>query len=65
MRLTLYSKAGYVCDQIILLSALVLDGTLEQLLRLRGGVIELGALWVPLCLKILVERADPLRGSPC
>ena len=29
------------------LSAMVLDGTLEQFPRLRGGVIELGALWVP------------------
>jgi predicted TIM-barrel fold metal-dependent hydrolase len=29
------------------LSAMVLDGTLEQFPRLRGGIIELGALWVP------------------
>jgi predicted TIM-barrel fold metal-dependent hydrolase len=29
------------------LSAMVLDGTLEQFPRLRGGVIELGGLWVP------------------
>jgi predicted TIM-barrel fold metal-dependent hydrolase len=29
------------------LSAMVLDGTLEQFPRLHGGAIELGALWVP------------------
>ncbi len=29
------------------LSAMVLDGTLEQFPRLRGAAIELGALWVP------------------
>jgi hypothetical protein len=34
-------------------SALVLDGTLEQFPRLRGGVIELGALWVVPWLKRL------------
>ncbi|MGH7841497.1 MAG: amidohydrolase family protein [Candidatus Binataceae bacterium] len=35
------------------LSALVLDGTFEQFPRLRGGVIELGALWVVPWLKRL------------
>lgn len=34
------------CPAEAFLSALVLDGTLEQFPRLRGGVIELGALWV-------------------
>ncbi|HZP46486.1 MAG TPA: amidohydrolase family protein [Candidatus Binataceae bacterium] len=29
------------------LSAMVLDGTLEEFPRLRGAAIELGALWVP------------------
>jgi predicted TIM-barrel fold metal-dependent hydrolase len=35
------------------LSAMVLDGTFEQFPRLRGGVIELGALWVVPWLKRL------------
>jgi uncharacterized protein len=35
------------------LSAMVLDGTLEQFPRLRGGVIELGAMWVVPWLKRL------------
>jgi predicted TIM-barrel fold metal-dependent hydrolase len=51
------------------LSALVLDGTLEQFPRLRGGVIELGALWVPLWLKRLdiaqqnFARTEPVLGT--
>ncbi|MGO9264890.1 MAG: amidohydrolase family protein [Candidatus Binataceae bacterium] len=35
------------------LSMMVLDGTLEQFPRLRAGVIELGALWVPSWLRRL------------
>jgi predicted TIM-barrel fold metal-dependent hydrolase len=35
------------------LSAMILDGALEQFPRLRGGVIELGALWVVPWLKRL------------
>jgi len=51
------------------LSALVLDGTLEQFPRLRGEVIELGALWVPLWLKRLdiaqqnFARTGPVLGT--
>jgi predicted TIM-barrel fold metal-dependent hydrolase len=41
------------CPAEAFLSAMVLDGTLEQFPRLRGGVIELGALWVPAWLRRL------------
>ncbi|HVN91825.1 MAG TPA: amidohydrolase family protein [Candidatus Binataceae bacterium] len=41
------------------LSAMVLDGTLEQFPRLRGGVIEMGALWVPPWLR----RLDVAQGA--
>src|ERR1700730_16541938 len=47
------------------LSAMVLDGTLEQFPRLRGGVIELGALWVPAWLRRLdVAQQAFVRGEP-
>ena len=51
------------------LSALVLDGTLEQFPRLRGGVIELGALWVIPWMKRLdiaqqaFARTEPVLGT--
>jgi predicted TIM-barrel fold metal-dependent hydrolase len=47
------------------LSTLVLDGTLEQFPRLRGGVIELGALWVVPWLKRLdVAQSAFARTEP-
>ena len=47
------------------LSAMVLDGTLEQFPRLRGGVIELGALWVVPWLKRLdVAQMAFAKGEP-
>ncbi|HZP46487.1 MAG TPA: amidohydrolase family protein [Candidatus Binataceae bacterium] len=47
------------------LSALVLDGTLEQFPRLRGGVIELGALWVPPWLRRLdIAQQAFAKGEP-
>jgi predicted TIM-barrel fold metal-dependent hydrolase len=47
------------------LSAMVLDGTLEQFPRLRGGVIELGALWVvPWLRRLDVAQQAFARGEP-
>lgn len=47
------------------LSALVLDGTLEQFPRLRGGVIELGAMWVAPWLKRLdIAQQVFVKGEP-
>jgi predicted TIM-barrel fold metal-dependent hydrolase len=52
------------------LSAIVLDGTLEQFPRLRGGVIELGAMWVVPWLKRLdvaqnaFARTEPSLALP-
>jgi predicted TIM-barrel fold metal-dependent hydrolase len=47
------------------LSAMVLDGTLEQFPRLRGGIIELGALWVVPWLKRLdVAQSAFARTEP-
>jgi predicted TIM-barrel fold metal-dependent hydrolase len=52
------------------LSAMVLDGTLEQFPRLRGGVIELGALLVPPWLRRLdvaqqaFARTEPVLALP-
>ncbi|MGO9264891.1 MAG: amidohydrolase family protein [Candidatus Binataceae bacterium] len=46
-------------------SAMVLDGTLEQFPRLRGGVIEFGALWVPSWLRRLdVAQQAFVRTEP-
>ena len=46
-------------------SAMVLDGTLEQFPRLRGGVIEFGALWVPSWLQRLdVAQQAFVRTEP-
>jgi predicted TIM-barrel fold metal-dependent hydrolase len=42
------------------LSVLVLDGVLERHRRLRGGVIELGATWVPGMLRRLDHAVDNL-----
>ena len=42
------------------LSVLVLDGVLERHPRLRGGVIELGATWVPGMLRRLDHAVDNL-----
>ena len=52
------------------LSVMVLDGTLEQFPRLRGGAIELGALWVPSWLRRLdvaqqaFARSEPRLALP-
>jgi predicted TIM-barrel fold metal-dependent hydrolase len=52
------------------LSAMVLDGTFEQFPGLRGGVIELGALWVPAWLRRLdiaqqaFARTEPNLALP-
>ena len=49
----------------VFLSALVFDGVFERFPRLRGGVIELGAGWVPEFLRMLdvghkiFQRSDP------
>jgi predicted TIM-barrel fold metal-dependent hydrolase len=57
------------CPAEAFLSALVLDGTLEQFPRLRGGVIELGALWVVPWMKRLdiaqaaFARTEPILGA--
>ena len=45
------------------LTALVLDGTLEQFPRLRGGIIELGALWVVPWLKRLDAMQQAFMNS--
>ena len=41
-----------------LISVLILDGVLEQFPKLRGGVIELGAGWVPDTLRRLDHAVD-------
>jgi predicted TIM-barrel fold metal-dependent hydrolase len=53
------------------LSALVLDGTLEQFPRLRGGVIELGAMWVvpwlrrlDICQATFGKSEETMRNLP-
>jgi predicted TIM-barrel fold metal-dependent hydrolase len=52
------------------LNAIVLDGVLERFPRLRGGCIELGALWVPSWLRKLdlvqkvFVRAEPHLDLP-
>jgi len=47
------------------LSAMVLDGTFEQFSRLRCGVIELGALWLPSWLRRLdVAQTAFARTEP-
>jgi len=52
------------------LSVMVLDGTFEQFPRLRCGVIELGALWVPSWLRRLdvaqqaFARTEPALALP-
>jgi predicted TIM-barrel fold metal-dependent hydrolase len=51
------------------LSALVFDGVFERFPNLRGGVIELGAGWVPQFLRTLdmsqkiFKRSDPQVGE--
>lgn len=53
----------------IFLSALVFDGVFERFPNLRGGVIELGAGWVPEFLRTLdmsqkiFKRSDPQVGA--
>ncbi len=47
------------------LSAMVLDGTFEQFPKLRGGVIELGAMWVVPWLKRLdIAQQVFVKGEP-
>jgi predicted TIM-barrel fold metal-dependent hydrolase len=44
-------------------SVLVLDGVLERFRHLRGGVIEMGAGWVPALLRRLDQIAEIWRRS--